>query len=748
MARAPSAVFLIHLVQDVNILRPLIFMAAGDFQFDTLLLLSSKFSARDNLGIWRDELDEISSAVGARIEHFDDDWEAHGHLNGHGLLFSASESHLQNHATTHDIFRHAPPSYLRVTLQHGFECVGFRHSAAHTWAHGQTASFAADILCAWAPKRELKSLATSQSGKVIVTGPPSALQLPTGTYERPLGATGLVCENLHSVRFSGAGEARSEFIKTFAEFARQLNSEGSSVTLRPHPGGQYFLKGRHLLPSNVRIENSPSYRLDLRQFAYGISAPSSVLVEMLMAGIPTAVWRDCAGEIDTESYGGLATVSSPGEWLDFAQRAKSDPESFLERQRRFLAETKIPFDPTDVYNRFAELFRAAKRMEVRPPGAVAERERLLIVANSNLPTVQLSFEKPLAPLVSRGEMASRLFTEQHLRAEPDLVEDDRRLADFIEDYLDRYNPSSIIFSRYSGPGYQSILDWARKQRVPVIYHIDDDLLAVPRDIGERKFAVHNAPARLQAVRTLLECADLVYVSTEKLRERLLGYLPNLPIVAGKIYCSASILRRPRKTAALKIGYMASADHAHNLDMVLPALERLLDANETLRFELFGSIPVPERLRRFGERISTAAPVANYANFLNEFAKLEWDVGICPLAPIDFNMTKANTKWVECTAIGAAVVASRGTVYDDCCADSCGVLADGADEWFSALDLLVNNVEERIRIVERAQAKLEHEYNTGSLRDQVLNIIAQGHAAVAARPHRKQKQEEVSVCQLP
>jgi len=121
MARAPSAVFLIHLVQDVNILRPLIFMAAGDFQFDTLLLLSSKFSARDNLGIWCDELDEISSAVGARIEHFDDDWEAHGHLNGHGLLFSASESHLQNHATTHDIFRHAPPSYLRVTLQHGFE---------------------------------------------------------------------------------------------------------------------------------------------------------------------------------------------------------------------------------------------------------------------------------------------------------------------------------------------------------------------------------------------------------------------------------------------------------------------------------------------------------------------------------------------------------------------------------------------------------------------------------------------------
>jgi hypothetical protein len=393
MKQRPSAVFLIHLLQDVSVLRPLIFMSARDFEFDTVLLVASKFSARDRLGIWRNEVDEISRAAGARVEHFHDDWEAHRHLDGHGLLFSASESHLHNHATTHDVFRHAPASYLRVTLQHGFECVGFRHSAAHTSAHGETASFAADILCAWAPIDELKSLARSQLGKVVVTGPSTVLQLPAGPFEKPPRPAGIVCENLHSVRFSGAGQARPEFIDDFAEFARRANSEGMSLALRPHPGGQYFIKNKQALPRNVRVENSPAYRLDLRRFSYGISAPSTVLIEMLIAEIPTAVWRDNHGEIDTSGYEGLQMVSSPAEWLEFARAASDDPGPFLASQKRFLAGTKMPLDPPDVYRRFAHLFQSAKRMDLGSPAEVAKRERISSAGIEDLAVAQLSLGK-------------------------------------------------------------------------------------------------------------------------------------------------------------------------------------------------------------------------------------------------------------------------------------------------------------------------------------------------------------------
>jgi hypothetical protein len=735
-----SAVFAIDLVQDVNILRPLIFMATRDFSFEALLLVSEKFAARDVLGIWRNELEQICADTGARLELFGSDLDVHRHLTGQGLLFTASESHLQNHATTHNLLRHAPPSFLRVTLQHGFECVGFRHSADHVRAHGETASFAADLVCAWSNCDKLSSLAPSQRSKVLVTGPTSVLQMPAGQARRKVGAPGIVCENLHSVRFNKPTEMKTEFLDTFAAFARQMAKQKRRVALRPHVGGQYFLKTRVPLPANVQIENAPLYRLDLRQFAYGISAPSSVLIDMLLADIPTAVWRDMAGNIDARNYEGLATVSSASEWAQFAQSAEDDRDSIIAAQRRFLERQAMPLDPREVFSRFAEIFQSAERIEVRPVGSVAEHERILFVANGNLPTLQLSFDKPLAPLVGRGEMASELLTEPEIRGAGEAGET------LLTQYLDRYGPSLIVFCRYSGPGYEPILAWARREQVPVIYHIDDDLLGIPAAIGERKFAMHNAPERLKTVKTLLNRADVVYASTERLKARLFGYFPGLPILAGDIYCASTVLRRPRRHHSCKVGYMASADHAHNLDMVLPAVEKLLERNRSVQFEFFGSIPVPESLVRFGDRIVSTDRIAHYVVFLQAFASREWDVGICPLVPIDFNLTKANTKWVEYTAAGAAVVASCGTVYDECCADGCGILAEGADEWFSALDLLVNDVDERLAMVERAQAKLRQEYNITKLRNQVLEVIARAHGIVSARTRSDRTDKERRICQ--
>src|SRR5690242_1925886 len=129
MQAQPSAVFLIHLIQDVTTLRPLIFMSARDFRFDTLLLVSTKFGPRDDCGIWTNELREIAAQSGARLEYFSDAWEACRHLTGRGLLFAASESNLPQHSTMHEVVRQTSPNYLRITVQHGFECVGFRQTS-------------------------------------------------------------------------------------------------------------------------------------------------------------------------------------------------------------------------------------------------------------------------------------------------------------------------------------------------------------------------------------------------------------------------------------------------------------------------------------------------------------------------------------------------------------------------------------------------------------------------------------------
>lgn len=725
----PKAVFLLNLVQDVNILRPLMFMAARDFAFRPLLLVSSKFIGRDLFGIWQSEVAQICAELDAESAIYNDSFEAYAHLDGVGIIFAGSESNLSAHGATHDVFRVAPAGYMKVTLQHGFECIGFRHSADHILAHGRTASFGADVVCGWYDAPHLTSMAASQRTKLHVTGPTALLQQPVGEIDRGRAPMGIVCENLHSVRLNIAGDFRTQFVDAFGEFCAVLRQEKRSITLRAHPGGQYMLKNKVAIPPNALVNNAPMYKLDLRSFSYGISAPSSVLVDMLLADIPTAVWRDSEGVMDAGNYAGLTTVSTPRQWLEFSKAAEADPAPFVALQRDFLERQGMPLDPREVFDRFSDVFRSASRMAASRGNSAVERDRIMVVANANVPTLQLSFDKPLQALVGRGALAWALLTEPELC---DLVgDDDSVAAGRIERLLSENDPQLIIFCRYSGPYYNEIIAWARRSGVPILYHIDDDLLAIPENIGARKHALHNQPGRLTAVRTLLTSADLVYASTHKLRTQLLEYFPGLPVEAGKIYCSGAVLRTPALRPARKVGYMASADHAHNLAMILPAIVELLDRHEHVGFELFGSIPIPTELERFGDRITTAPPISNYARFLEEFATREWDVGICPLVPIRFNMLKADTKWVEYTSVGTAVVASRGTVYDDCCADGCGLLADTPDEWLAALELLVTSDQARIDQVKLAQRKLDEEYNIAILREQVLGMLA------ACREHARQ-----------
>lgn len=357
-----EAAFIINLVQDLNILRPLAILAKRDFGFAVKFLVASKFTSRDVSGIWAQELALLVSETGAHTFVFEYEHEALGVLTNHGLLFAASESNLPGHSVPHEVFRISPPSYLRVTLQHGFECVGFRHSVAHIHAHGPHASFAADIVCAWFDTKYLNATARSQSAKVRVTGPAAVLQQYRDPIERSADSPGLVCENLHSVRMNALGDLKAEFVDVFGAFCSAIiSSNGGRVALRPHPGGQYTVRNQVTLPSNVALENAPIYRTDLRKFAFGISAPSSVLLDMVLAGIPTAVWRDGEGRLDTDNYSDLPSVSTVSDWVAFAAAARVEPEQFTSANQAFLRRFGVLTDPQEVYASYASIFAEARK---------------------------------------------------------------------------------------------------------------------------------------------------------------------------------------------------------------------------------------------------------------------------------------------------------------------------------------------------------------------------------------------------
>ncbi len=369
----------------------------------------------------------------------------------------------------------------------------------------------------------------------------------------------------------------------------------------------------------------------------------------------------------------------------------------------------------------------------RPDADIAMTDRIVFVANGvEAPSLLLSFIEPLKAVagvevafISESDLRSDEQETGSWRGSPVAIDKLRKL-------LDEFAPSLIVFCRYSGPSAPDIIEWARAARTPTVYHIDDNLLQVPKEIGAEKARYHNEPRRLQTVRYLLDNTTLAYCSNDRLRRGLFGDTVEERIFAGEIYCASDILAPPTSDEAAVIGYMGLGSHDFDFTCATPALMRILDARQDVRLEIFGTIQLPEALTRFRDRIRLIEPVRDYGRFLEKLASLRWKIGICPLARSTFNSQKSNTKWVEYSACGFAVVASRGLIYDDCCADGCGLLVDGDDEWFAALDRLLADKTLHRDQVERAQRRVREDYSRDRLRQQIFSVFSRARA-LASRP---------------
>lgn len=338
--------------------------------------------------------------------------------------------------------------------------------------------------------------------------------------------------------------------------------------------------------------------------------------------------------------------------------------------------------------------------------------RLLVVADKITATQYISFLLPFLPLIDCRQAAVALVNCS-------------KFPSPLEKIYKDFDPTHLILSRCSQLSAEVLLKRAARDGIASIYHIDDDLLNVPPSIGAEKSGAYNNSERQQALRHLMTAAGLIYASTAPLKAALSGLRGNEKIVSGTIYCAVDpdTLPQPMVSASPIIGYMGTASHFNDLVMILPAIERLMDEHPILRFELFGSIQMPDQLARFGNRVMRHEADLNYAGFIHKLQSLGWWIGLAPLEDNDFNRCKADTKWVEYSSAGMAVVASDLPVYHRAAADGAGLLVAEGGDWYGAIRGLLVNGAKRREMIARARARLETDYTLDALRAQVLEVLA-------------------------
>ena len=320
--------FIINLIQDLNIIRPLAYLIKDDLNINISFLITEGFNNRDKGKSYLKEINKISNDIEADIFYVKKPYMLFNYLNSckRGIIISSSESCLYAHIETNQIFTACGDHLIRITLQHGFECVGFLNNINHTKTYGKRISFSADIICGWLPQEYQRELMPDSRNRYYFTGPTIFIE---ETSKRDLSKkfknkniaqdTGIICENIHSVRFAEEG-SENRFVHDFFELSNFLKNKNMNLTLRPHPGG-YLKKSitkTHKLPKNVSLEVRPSYQVDWSAYAYGISAPSSVLFDMFFSGIPVALWSDLNSNVDTSLLSSFYMPKSLNALCQFA----------------------------------------------------------------------------------------------------------------------------------------------------------------------------------------------------------------------------------------------------------------------------------------------------------------------------------------------------------------------------------------------------------------------------------------------
>jgi glycosyltransferase involved in cell wall biosynthesis len=237
---------------------------------------------------------------------------------------------------------------------------------------------------------------------------------------------------------------------------------------------------------------------------------------------------------------------------------------------------------------------------------------------------------------------------------------------------------------------------AKAAGAAVVWDNDDDMGSIEK--GTPAYRVHGGmrwEQRLAAMKRIFRLADLVTAPSRVLAERLRAHgAAHAEVIENHVpdqFLRAQ--RRPRE--GVEIGWIAGLEHTLDVERlpIREVLQQLLDERPDVRVTTFG-LGLGLRGERY--RSVDVVPLLELAN-----AAAAFDVGIAPLADLEFNRARSSIKLKEYASAGAAWLASPIGPYAGLGEHEGGRLVPD-EHWHAALTRLLDKPRERRKLAKRAR----------------------------------------------
>jgi glycosyltransferase involved in cell wall biosynthesis len=290
----------------------------------------------------------------------------------------------------------------------------------------------------------------------------------------------------------------------------------------------------------------------------------------------------------------------------------------------------------------------------------------------------------------------------------EVINRERYIADLRDDI------QIAVFQRPVGTLYLKALEDCRELGIKTVIELDDNLFDVPR---------HNPAGWVwrkkeiqKILKQALEESDQVIVSTKPLGEAIRKEMEwstsdKIALCQNHLHEVAwgpdHLLNNPSRHengGNVIIGWQGSTTHEVDFKECLPALKRILDENSNVRLRLFGDVPKSLRDTIDYNRFEWTGGVP-YEMYPRKLVFCNFDIGLAPVTPSNFNICKSNIKWLEYAGAKIPTIASRVYPYEQAIRNGeTGFLASNEEEWYQHLSLLIRAADLRKQIGEAAHAE--------------------------------------------
>ena len=259
---------------------------------------------------------------------------------------------------------------------------------------------------------------------------------------------------------------------------------------------------------------------------------------------------------------------------------------------------------------------------------------------------------------------------------------------------------------------------------PVICELDDLLWEVPSYNSRLSTLMRiNKPYILE----ILPCFTGITVSTQQLAIKVSQYNKNIFVLPNfldkrlwnRLFSESSeYYNKVGDRKKITICFAGSPTHQGDLEMIEePLLDSLERFGEDVELVLFGC--ATKRLIQFPS-VRYLLFDDGYVRFVKTLFSLHVDIGLAPLEDNEFNRCKSNIKWLEYSACTAAGIYSDLPPYKDIQSGRDGLLVGNSPrEWRDALEFLICNKKERIKMGYMARKRVMDEFTLNKNRVEVI-----------------------------